>query len=517
MRRVVILSFLSALLFACGSHSGSGASGARSAGTVPSSVASVEAAPSVRQMPATFPNVPGEYVSSKQHPRVFETQSDLNDMARRINVSGSYSAQQFARLTTAVKAYVASKMDWDATYSGCDIYTYLHAFSIEQQSGYAGQTRSDDELAKALKVKPGASPPLGAAVVASRLALYAALVKAGATVLAGAPSADQPTSVAKRILLAWADHGFRDESGSYRRTSTQYCTADGKPSRPIAIALQVARGVTYSAQAQDLLQGIGAFNAEEEGRLDRFDGSIYDVIRNLSNEELDASMASKNPDETYNNQFASHLTALIATARLLDDGKRVEAALDGGDAALTVKLPWKKLFNYVIYGESDQPMLHITPNSNDDPLKSSPAYSTSIVAAGEINDRYRNATADQGIGYPMGTLGWFYMTAENLRGAGYNLYGYRGSHQQTIEMATQYYACYAQHVGFRNTITADNATACPDYRQYIGKVVDSVETNIVIGAYRFPTNAAITAVESAAKAALLRDPIDTARFGRWRD
>jgi hypothetical protein len=48
------------------------------------------------------------------------------------------------------------------------------------------------------------------AIVAAGAALYAALVAAGADPPSGAPPADEATGLAKRILLAWADHGFRD-------------------------------------------------------------------------------------------------------------------------------------------------------------------------------------------------------------------------------------------------------------------------------------------------------------------
>jgi hypothetical protein len=474
-------------------------------------------APMPRQMPDTFPRLAGEYVSSKQNPRVFETQADLNDIAKRTNVSGSYSAQNFARLTTSAKAHLASKMDWDATYSGCNIYIYLHVFSIESESGYAGETASSEDIISALKVRPGAAPPAGVAVLAAQFALYAALVKAGVTVPTGAPSADQATAVAKRILLAWADHGFRDASGNFRQSTAQYCKSDGKPAEPVANALQIARGVMYSVQAQDLLQGIGAFSPDEVRRLNRFHEGMYKTIRTVSNEEFSHSIGTKTGDETYNNQFATHLTALIAIARLLDDRRTLQAALYGGDPAVKVELPWTKLFSYIIYGVNDRPLTRVSPNSSNDPVKSRPAYTTKLVAPGEINDRFRNAHEMAGIGYPMFSLSTLYSTAETLRISGYNPYAYHGAHQQTIEMTTDYYACFGTQPGFKNTVTADNARACQDYQQYIGKVVVGVENAAVIGAYRFPADAALTQVEAAAKAAMLHDAIDTALYGRWRD
>jgi len=150
---------------------------------------------------------------------------------------------------------------------------------------------------------------------------------------------------------------------------------------------------------------------------------------------------------------------------------------------------------------------------------SHPAFTTNVVAAGEINDRYRNSNPSQGIGYPMGTLQWLFMIGESLRIAGFDAYSYRGAHAQSIEMAASYYACYAKHAGFRQIITAANSASCEDVRQYIGKVVNGVDANILIGALRFPGNKAITEVEEAARASASVGPfsLDAVLFGRWRN
>ena len=167
--------------------------------------------------------------------------------------------------------------------------------------------------------------------------------------------------------------------------------------------------MVYSVQAQDLLQGISALSPDEVSQLNRFHDAMSETIRAMSNEDFVHSITGKtNGDETYNNQFACHLTALIAIAR------------------------------------------------------------------------------------------------------------YQGDQQQTIEMATAYYACFGKQPGFKNTVTADNAKSCSDFQQYIGKVVAGVENSVVIGAYRFPENLAITEAEGAAKEVLLHDAIDTALYGRWR-
>jgi hypothetical protein len=82
---------------------------------------------------------------------------------------------------------------------------------------------------------------------------------------------------------------------------------------------------------------------------------------------------------------------------------------------------------------------------------------------------------------------------------------------------TQYYACYGKNAGFKKPVTADNARACADYQQYIGQIVNGLETDIVMGAYRFPENSAISELEPAAKAGLGADVLDAIRFGRWRN
>jgi hypothetical protein len=65
--------------------------------------------------------------------------------------------------------------------------------------------------------------------------------------------------------------------------------------------------------------------------------------------------------------------------------------------------------------------------------------------------------------------------ADLIENAGFDAYGYRGAHKQPIEIATQYYASYGKYVGFKKTVTADNARACSDYQQYIGQIVSGLK------------------------------------------
>lgn len=72
--------------------------------------------------------------------------------------------------------------------------------------------------------------------------------------------------------------------------------------------------------------------------------------------------------------------------------------------------------------------------------------------------------------------------------------------------------------GFHKTVTAQNARKCPNYQQYIGKIVNFVEGIILIGALRFPENKGITELEDAAKAvATQQDALDATTLGRWRN
>jgi hypothetical protein len=86
-------------------------------------------------------------------------------------------------------------------------------------------------------------------------------------------------------------------------------------------------------------------------------------------------------------------------------------------------------------------------------------------------------------------------------------------------MATQYYACLAKYAGFTAMVTKENSRPCPDARQYWGMVVNAVQPNILIGAYRFPQNQALTELEVPARAAFVKSSgsLEPILFGKWRD
>jgi hypothetical protein len=299
---------------------------------------------------SSFRPLSGSYRSVAQHPRVFTTTAELQELAARINRPGSYSTQRFSRLAAQIKQDLASTTDWSAAYSGCRMVIYLYAFSYEPQDGDAAQT-----VHSTLQLGPNVKAAAGAAVVAARI---------------------------------------------------------------------------------------------------------------------------------------------------------------------PVLLPWTVFSEYVIYGKSDSP-LECFANTGPDAFTSHPGFVTPNVAAGEVQDRYRNNTPLQGFGYPMFTLERLIDAAEVMRIAGFDSYGYRGQRGQSIEMALGYYACFGKGAGFGRTVTAGNSGSCPNAAQYVGRVVSGVDQNEAFGAYRFPGNNSITDVEAAAKisasGAANTFSTDAILFGKWRD
>jgi len=70
---------------------------------------------------------------------------------------------------------------------------------------------------------------------------------------------------------------------------------------------------------------------------------------------------------------------------------------------MRVASPWIAFFDRAIYGEAGLPNSCYF-NSGTDRLTSHPFFSTPTVTTGEVDDRNRNNSAGQGIGYPMLTL-----------------------------------------------------------------------------------------------------------------
>jgi hypothetical protein len=79
----------------------------------------------------------------------------------------------------------------------------------------------------------------------------------------------------------------------------------------------------------------------------------------------------------------------------------------------------------------------------------------------------------------------------------------------------------SRRVPVSKIVTPDNSRLCPNAPQYYGKLVNDVDRMVQIGAYRFPNNAAITAVEATAKKSTSQTATtfstDAILFGKWRD
>ena len=283
-----------------------------------------------------LPPLGGSCRSLTQHPGVFMTGDELKGMASRINRPGSYSMRRFDLLAKQIAKDLKSGIDWDVTYSGPDPGVYEYVFSYEPQDQHDAETRA------ALEIPAGAKAPAGAAVVASRHSLYAALLKAGASAPPGAPGADQSIALAKRILLAWADRGFRDADGHFQALGSFTRDGHGRPTS--ALGLTLGRGIIYSVHAQDLLEGMEAVNADEIRRLNAFPEAIFELIRQSEN-VLYAGVGFPYSDcSRYTNLAMNANVGMLATARLLNDESEVKAVLFGGDGAVPVLAPWTQHF-----------------------------------------------------------------------------------------------------------------------------------------------------------------------------
>jgi hypothetical protein len=65
----------------------------------------------------------------------------------------------------------------------------------------------------------------------------------------------------------------------------------------------------------------------------------------------------------------------------------------------------------------------------------------------------------------------------------------------------------------------ENSAGCPNAQQYLGSIVNGVQPNVLIGAYRFPNDSDLDALNAPAKAAFVKSEfsIEPIMFGKWRD
>ena len=144
------------------------------------------------------------------------------------------------------------------------------------------------------------------------------------------------------------------------------------------MGLIVSRGIVYSVQALDLLLYAGALIEAENKAASGFHSAMHDLVRNSLNSEFKQPVALC---DHYNNQTANAVAGLIVLARLLNDGRKFEAALNGRDPSIPVSISWSTLVNGAIYGENDAPNACRT-NTGADSLSSKHFFETPVVAMG---------------------------------------------------------------------------------------------------------------------------------------
>jgi hypothetical protein len=261
-------------------------------------------------------------------------------------------------------------------------------------------------------------------------------------------------------------------------------------------------------------------NADEIRRLNAFHEAIFELIRQSEN-VLYAGVGFPYSDcSRYTNLATNANVGMLATARLLNDERKVKAVLFGDDAAVPVLARWTHLFDHLIYGQADGPAPGCVSNHEPDSqssLANHHDYQTTNAAPGEIADRFRNAKPGQGIGYPMFTLERLFDAAELMRIAGFDPYNYRGGassiHRDGNELLRLLRA------GFYKTVAAENSGSCPNAAQYYGKLVNGLDRMLLMGAERFSGNVAITGLEAGAQqtASTGAFSTDAILFGEWRD
>ncbi len=204
--------------------------------------------------PAAPPALQGSYVSaaSLPHPFVFAAPAEYRAL---LTGHTAITVKALARLQALVADELRHGADYTATYSGCELNTYLHKLTYEQG---------------------------GAAKAANDLALYAYLTSLHLGY--GQPDvATKAQALSLSILTGWAQNGFRD-NGKLRTQPTQYCE-NGRTSltSELDVGLQIGRGMPYWVNAEDLLAAANALPAPQRAALDGFLDAMYGLLLTASN------------------------------------------------------------------------------------------------------------------------------------------------------------------------------------------------------------------------------------------
>ena len=418
-------------------------------------------APPMTQRAAAIPD---------SHPNVFTDRSRLQKLLSAHTVITDRALQ---RLQDRARAYVARLPSYTATYAGCDLDQYLKQFSYGDDS---------------------------ATSVAATLALYASLsgMRAG---YGDDALAAQAAAGARAILLAWATTGMRDQ-GHLRSDFHRFCDAKGQYNSQtwLLVNLQIGRAMPDWVQAQDLLLGMNALDAQQQATLNAFVDPMFELIRTAANYK--AATATVDCDR-FNNQVSAGLLGMAAIARLRGNQAALMAVASGGNGQ--VLIPWTVQMQQNIYGAGESPRTCYGAAGDPHLYKELPT-----AAAGEVVDRYR-AKEFQTFGYTLGSLEQLMLTASVLQRSGFDAVHYAGAHGQTMLTALTYYAHYfATYMDTSKAVVPPNSDPYPSYQQYVGKPVsrdggatvdgrDGLITPFVIGAQMYPGDKAVLSVLNRAE------------------
>lgn len=428
-------------------------------------VTALPAQAQVQIMPAG--RLSGSYVAPVGYPRVFETRAKALEFLKAARTDPS-KAMVLKRLAGSVKILLPTAANYETPYTGCDIAVYTKQFSVA---------------------------PMGAAVAADRLALYAYLTSLGqgfgdATLGAAAQTA------AETIMAAWAQGSFKI-GGTPTTSYTAFCSAAPTPPPGVwaSVGLQIGRGMVEFTNAVDLLRGANAPPS--------FIAVMDPFIARMLNLEIGATNQHYSYATTgcgqYDNQASMQQLALAVMARYAGRSDVIEALAGVRPGLLAWSFPQQVEGN--IYGSNDMPRTCAAVTFNRPGL----FRQSRVVAAGEIVDRYR-AEPYQPFGYTLGSLTTLELVAKILQSSGYDARDYVGSKGQSLQAALDYYSWYITTFLSSDAVhIPDSGYSYPDFSQYAGDALtrgggasienkDDLETPYLFGTTLYPADAKISGV-----------------------